>query len=383
MFGNTLTLFRLAGFEVRIDLSWFVIFSLIVWSLASGAFPDAYPGLSRGTYWAMGFGGATALFLSIILHELAHATVARRYGLQVQSITLFVFGGVADLREEPPNAGAEVRMAIAGPATSLALAIVLLLVATVGRASGSALPFWTVVGYLGGMNAALFLFNMLPAFPLDGGRILRGWLWTRSGDIRGATRTAAAAGSILGFILMAIGAVSLILGHFITGLWWILIGFFIRNAGQISYHQLFIRETLSGESVRAFMTANPVSVPRVISVKELVEKYVFRYHHKLYPVMEDDRLVGCVTMQAIRDLPAEEWDRQTVGAIAEPCSPENTISPDDGAVDALARMSRDKRSRLLVTRDGRLEGIVTLSDLLKFLSLKMEFEKAERKRAAE
>ncbi|HEY0787591.1 MAG TPA: CBS domain-containing protein, partial [Thermoanaerobaculia bacterium] len=224
------------------------------------------------------------------------------------------------------------------------------------------------------------VFNMLPAFPLDGGRVLRAWLWKRSGDIRAATRTAADLGGILGIVLMGIGVVTLVLGHLLTGFWWILIGFFVRNAGQISYHQLFIRETLSGERVRSFMTTDPVTVPRVISVKELVEKYVFRYHHKLYPVMEQDRLVGCVTMQAIKELPPDEWERQTVGAIAEACGPENTISPDEEAMEALARMSRDKRSRLLVTREGKLEGIVTLSDLLKFLSLKMEFEQSERKR---
>ncbi|HEU5162817.1 MAG TPA: site-2 protease family protein [Thermoanaerobaculia bacterium] len=378
MFGNTLTLFRLAGFEVRIDLTWLIIFALIVWSLASGAFPDAYPGLSRTAYWSMGFAGAAALFLSIILHELAHAAVARRYGVQVRSITLFIFGGVADLHEEPPSARAEMRMAVAGPATSLALAIVLLIAAAAGRASGVLPPLWTVIGFLGGMNGALFLFNMLPAFPLDGGRVLRAWLWKRSGDIRAATRTAATAGNVLGMLLMALGVVTLVMGHLITGFWWILIGFFIRSAGQVSYHQIFIRETLAGERVRRFMTANPVTVPRVISVKELVEKYVFKYHHKLYPVMEEDKVVGCVTMQAIRDLPSDEWERQTVGSIAEPCSPENTISPDEEAMEALARMSRDRRSRLLVMRDGTLEGVVTLSDLLKFLSLKMEFEKAKR-----
>jgi Zn-dependent protease/CBS domain-containing protein len=354
-----------------------VIFALIVWSLASGVFPETYPGLGRGTYWAMGLAGAAALFLSIILHELAHAVVARRHGLRVRAITLFIFGGVADMNEEPPTARAELRMALAGPAASLAIAIVLLLAAGIARAAGSDALVWPVVSYLGVMNVALAAFNMLPAFPLDGGRVLRAWLWRRSGNLRAATRSAAGAGNVLGMILMALGVVTLILGHFITGFWWILIGFFIRSAGQVSYHQLFIRETLAGEHVRSFMTANPVTVPRVISVKELVEKYVFRYHHKLYPVMEQDRVVGCVTMQAIRDLPPDEWERQTVGAIAEPCGPDNTITPDEEAMEALARMSRDRRSRLLVMSGGTLEGVVTLSDLLKFLSLKMEFEKAK------
>ncbi|MGH9458329.1 MAG: site-2 protease family protein [Thermoanaerobaculia bacterium] len=374
MFGNAITIFRLAGFDVRIDLSWLIVFALVVWSLASGVFPDVYPGLNAPAYWGMGIAGALLLFFSILLHELAHAAVGRRHGLQVRSITLFVFGGVADLHEEPPTAEAELKMALAGPATSLAIAGVLFLAAILADIAGLPRIAWVVAGYLAAMNLVLFLFNMIPAFPLDGGRVLRAWLWYRSGDIRSATRRASVSGSFFGILIMALGVLFLFAGNFIGGLWWILIGFFIRNAAHLSYSQLFIRDALEGKPVRSFMTPDPVKVPRSISIRELVNEYFYRSHHKLYPVVDDDRLIGCVTTGAVRQLPMDEWDRQTVGSIAESCSPENAVAADEDALEALVRMTRSKRSRLVVLEGDRLVGVVTLKDLLSFLSVKMEIE---------
>lgn len=374
MFGNSLTLFSVRGIEVRIDLSWIIIFALIVWSLAAGVFPETYPGLSRRMYLAMSVAGALALFLSIVLHELAHAIVAARYGLRVRSITLFLFGGVADLQEEPPSPKAEMSMALAGPAASLALAGGLFAVSIAAWVAGLETPWWSVVAYLGAMNLLLFIFNMIPAFPLDGGRVLRAWLWGRSGDLRKATRSASRSGSLFGILMMALGAFFMISGNLIGGLWWILIGFFIRGAAQLAYHQIFIRSTLEGEPVRAFMKADPVTVPRSVSIRDLVDEFIFRHHYKLYPVMDDGRLVGCVTTAMVRQVPKEEWERQTVGSIAEDCSPQNTIDPDADALDALALMSRHKRSRLVVSRGETLIGIITLKDLMSFLSVKMELE---------
>lgn len=374
MFGNTLTLFRLRGFDIRIDLSWIIIFGLIVWSLAAGVFPESYPGLSSRMYYTMGVAGALALFLSIVLHELAHAIVAARYGLRVRSITLFLFGGVADLQEEPPSPKAEMSMALAGPMASLAIAVTLLALATAGWATGLQTPWWNVVGYLGAMNLLLFVFNMIPAFPLDGGRVLRAWLWGRSGDLRKATRSASTSGSVFGILMMALGALVMILGNVIGGLWWILIGYFIRGAAQVADHQMFIRSALEGELVRTFMKTDPVSVPRSVSIHELVEEFILRHHYKLYPVVDNGRLVGCVTTAMVRQVPKDEWERQTVGSIAENCSPENTIDPDADALDALVRMSRKKRSRLVVSRGETLIGIITLKDLISFLSIKLDLE---------
>lgn len=378
MFGGTLTLFRMRGVEVRIDLSWLLIFALIVWSLAAGLLPATWPGLSRTRYVALGSAGAALILLSILLHELAHAIAAQRAGVQLRSITLFLFGGVSELHDEAPRPSSELKIALAGPATSLVAAGVFFASSLAVRALGGAEPVWMFLGTVGGINLLLVAFNLIPAFPLDGGRILRAILWKRSGDLRRATRTASAVGALTGFVLIGVGVASLITGQFLVGLWWIIGGFYVRSASLLTYQKIFIREALRGEPVRSFMKSSPVTVPRAISVQEFVDEYVYKFHHKLYPVLEQERLVGCITTAQVRGLPREEWERQTVGSLAEECSAENTIDPDEDALDALARMSRKQRSRLIVARNGELAGVVTLKDLMAFLTVRMELELDEQ-----
>jgi len=231
-----------------------------------------------------------------------------------------------------------------------------------------------VVGFIGSTNVMLGVFNLIPAFPLDGGRVLRSLLWMRSGNVRAATRWASQTGSALGLILAFAGIIQAFTGNVIGGLWWFLIGMFIRNAALMSYQQVVLRQALEGEPVRRFMKADPVTVSRSLSVEEVVNDYVYRYHHKLYPVVDDGRLVGCVTTRKIRDVPREEWNRTTVGAIASACSEANTVSPDSDVLDALRRMNQNRSSRLIVVSDGRPVGILSLQDLLRFLSLKIELE---------
>lgn len=377
MFGNRFKLFRVFGIDIRADLSWFVVVALFTWSLARQVFPASQlaPGLTEPTYWAMGVVGAALLFASIILHELGHALVARRYGLPIRGITLFIFGGVAEMADEPPTAKAEFLVAVAGPAVSVVLGVTLLVGATVGTLAGSPVPLVAVAMVVGWMNLALVLFNMVPAFPLDGGRVLRSMLWQWRGDLRWATRITSAIGSALGLgliglgVLMAIGA-----NNLIGGVWMALIGMFVRSAARMSYQQLLLRRSLEGEPVARFMETHPITVPRSISVAELVSDYVYRHHFKMFPVVDGERLVGCVTTRAIRDLPRDDWDRQSVGALVDQCSPENTVPPDLDAMRALSLMSRTGTSRLLVAEGDRLLGILALKDLLKFFSLKMELE---------
>jgi len=377
VFGNRFRLFRVFGIEIRADLSWFVVVALFTWSLARQVFPASQlaPGLTESTYWAMGVVGAALLFASIVLHELGHALVARRYGLPIRGITLFIFGGVAEMADEPPTAKAEFLVAVAGPAVSVVLGGVFLVGGTVGTLGGWPPPLVAVAVVVGWMNLALVLFNMVPAFPLDGGRVLRSMLWQWRGDLRWATRVTSAIGSALGLgliglgVLMAIGA-----NNLIGGVWMALIGMFVRSAARMSYQQLLLRRSLEGEPVARFMETRPVTVPRSISVAELVSDYVYRHHFKMFPVVDGDRLVGCVTTRAVRELPREDWDRQTVGALADRCGPENTVPPDLDAMRALSLMSRTGTSRLLVAEGDRLLGILSLKDLLKFFSLKMELE---------
>jgi Zn-dependent protease len=298
--------------------------------------------------------------------------VARRHGLQIKGITLFVFGGVAEMHEEPATPRVEILMAAAGPLMSLVLAVLLFCTSVITELLK--LPEWITVVflYLAGLNLMLALFNLVPAFPMDGGRIFRALLWMRSGDLRQATAIASSAGSFFGVALVALGLFTLISGDPLSGLWWIVIGIFVRSIAQASYQQLIVRRVFQGEPISRFMTTEPIAVPRAISVEELVDEYVYRYHHKMFPVVDGDRLTGCVTTQAVRELPREEWSQQTVGAIAEPVSDENSVTPRIDAMKVLSKMTGAGRSRLLVVEDGCLVGVITLKDLVELLSVKIE-----------
>jgi Zn-dependent protease/predicted transcriptional regulator len=377
MFGKRIKLFKLFGFEVNIDLSWLVIASLVTWSLAAGLFPYLYPHLEPATYWYMGGAGAVGLFVSIILHEFCHSIVAKRFGMRMKGITLFIFGGVAEMGDEPPSAAAEFWMAVVGPLSSLFIGGVCYLIYLGGLAGDWPVPVNGVLRYLAYINALLAGFNLVPAFPLDGGRILRAILWGARQDLRWATRVSSAIGAGFGIVLIILGILEIIRGNFIGGIWWFLIGMFLRGAAQMSYQQLMIRKALEGEHIRRFMNPNPVTVPAAATVQELVEDYIYRYHHKMFPVMAGDRLVGCITTREVKELPREEWGRETVERVASRCSPENTIAPEADATQALARMNQTGVSRLLVVQDGHLVGIVSLKDLLNFLSLKVELEDRE------
>ncbi len=374
MFGRRIDLFRIFGFQVRADLSWFVVVALISWSFAVGVFPSTYADLPVATYWLMGVGAALGLFASVVLHELAHALVARRFKLGIRGITLFIFGGVAEMDSEPPSPEAEFLVAVAGPAASVVVAGGCLALGAAGTLAGFPQPMIGVLVYLGWLNLVLVGFNLVPAFPLDGGRVLRSALWKLRNDLRWATRVTTSIGSGFGLVLIFFGVWRVISADFVGGLWMLLIGLFLRNAAQIAYRQLMVRRTLEGEPVRRFMQTDPVVVHRALPVAELVEGYVYRHHHKLFPVVDDGRLVGCVTTRAVKELPREEWDRQSVSAIMERCGPDNTVGPDTDAVEALSHMSRTGLSRLMVVEGERLLGIVTLKDLLKFLALKVELE---------
>ncbi len=376
MFAHAVRLLTLGGVPIRVDPSWLVLAALITWSLGGpdGVFRSLYPGLTPAVAWGMGVGGALGLFTSILLHELAHARTAQRFGLSIRGITLFIFGGVAEMADEPPSPRAEFLVAAAGPLASVAIGGACLGVSRVASLAGWPLPFHGVVGYLALINFVLVLFNMVPAFPLDGGRILRAALWRWRRDLGWATAVTSRIGGAFGLLLMGLGIVGLFRGAFVGGLWQFLIGLFLRNAAQASRRQHALRRMLEGERVRQFMVTEPVVVPRELSVREFVEDYLYRHPHKVYPVQQDGQLVGCVTLDAVKDLPREEWDRQTVGRLVEPCGAENTVAPDEDALQALATMHRTGHSRMLVVEGGRLVGIVTLKDLLKLLALKVELD---------
>jgi Zn-dependent protease/CBS domain-containing protein len=377
MFGNRMKLFKLLGFEVRVDASWLVIAVLVTWSLASGLFPYLYPGISREAYWTMGVLGALGLFASIVAHEFCHSLVARKVGIPMKGITLFIFGGVAEMGDEPPTARAEFMMAIVGPLSSMAIGAVFYLIYRYGESAGWDTPVNGVIYYIAFINGILAAFNLLPAFPLDGGRVLRSILWGAKGNLRWATRVSSTIGSAFGLGLIFLGVYKFVSGDVIGGVWMFLIGMFLRNAAQMSYQQLLVRKALEGEPVRRFMNADPVTVPSSLTVEKLVEDYIYKYHHKMFPVMEGEKLVGSITTRQIKEIPREDWARETIREAASPVSAENTISASTDAVKALAMMNQGGVSRLLVVEGGRLVGLVTLKDLLDFFSLKVELEEQD------
>jgi CBS domain-containing protein len=294
----------------------------------------------------------------------------------MRGITLFLFGGVAEMSGESPHPKAEFWVAIAGPAMSVAVALAGLGLSAAGQGAGWPVSLIGVLAYLGAINTMLVLFNLIPAFPLDGGRVLRSILWRWKGSLRWATRISSQIGSGFGLLLLGLGVLLVIQGNW-GGLWFFLLGLFLRNAAQMSYQQLLLRRAFEGEPVARFMQTNPVTVPRHISISELVHDYIYRHHFKLYPVLDGSgRLLGCVTTRQVKELPREEWDRTTVGALASQCRPENTVRPDTDAMEALSAMSRTGASRLMVAEGDQLLGILTLKDLLRFFSLKMELEQS-------
>jgi Zn-dependent protease/predicted transcriptional regulator len=351
MFGRGITLIKLFGFEVKIDLSWLILGFLITWTLATGVFPTYDKGLSRTTYWVMGVVGALGLLVSIVFHELWHSLVARRFGLPMKGITLFVFGGVAEMSDEPPSPKAEFFMAVAGPLSSVFMGLALVGISFLGRHGA-----W-------------------PAFPLDGGRVLRSILWGWKNNVRWATHVASQIGSGFGIVLILVGVIEFLFGNLIGGIWMFLIGLFLRGASRSAYQQIVIRRALEGENVRKFMKENPVTVSSKVSLQEFVDDYIFRYHFKMFPVVDEGKLVGCVTLSQVKEVPREKWGSHLIGELAKGCSSANTISPDADAMKALSLMSRNNASRLMVVQGDKLVGVIALKDMMRLLSLKVDLEK--------
>jgi Zn-dependent protease/predicted transcriptional regulator len=372
MFGKRITLFKLFGFEVHVDLSWAALALLITWSLAKGLFPQHYPGYSSAAYWWMGAAGAVGMFISIVFHEMFHSLVARRFGLPMKGITLFIFGGVAEMDDEPPSPKAEFWMAIVGPLSSIVLGGVFFVAGSF--VGSSAVSVSAVLGYLAVINWVLAGFNLLPAFPLDGGRVLRSGLWKWKNDLRKATHIASQIGAGFGIFIIFLGVLNVLRGNFIGGLWQFMIGMFLRSAAEMSYRQILIKQALGGATVSQVMSRDPAVVSPSLSIRELVEDHVYRRHYKLFPVIRDERLAGCITVERIKEIPRDEWDRRTVGEVVSECSGLNTIEPDADVLKALSRMRSAATGRLMVVENGRLVGIISRKDIMDYMSLKMDLQ---------
>jgi Zn-dependent protease/CBS domain-containing protein len=378
MFGARWRLFRLFGLPISLDLSWFLILILVTWSLAMFWFAPKLPGMEPWVWWVLGVAGAVAFFICIVLHELGHALVARTVGIPIRGITLFLFGGVAEMGAEPTSAADEFLMAIAGPLVSFVLAVVFAVLFYIGWVSHW--PKWLVVFFitLAAINGMVLLFNLIPAFPLDGGRVFRALLWAATGKLRRATRWASAVGQGFAWLLIAAGVWQFMARDFFGGIWWCLIGLFLNSAARNSYQQVIVQEVLRGEPVRRFMNPEPVVVPPSTDLRHWVEDYVYRFHRKAFPVASNGHLEGFVSTQSLSAIPREEWDRHTVGEVMRHDVAAVSIPPDADALQALSRMQQLGSSRLLVTEGDHLIGIISLKDLLRFLNLKLDLEPLEK-----
>lgn len=377
MFGPRITLFELFSFKVRIDLSWLLLAGLIAWGLAGGYFPAVAPGFDEATYWAMGVVGFLGLAASIVAHELAHALVGRRYGMSIRGITLFLFGGIAEMEEEPSHPRGEALMALAGPAMSLGLAL-LCLGLGLAAAHLQVPPLAPVLFYLAFINGLLAGFNLVPAFPLDGGRVLRAVLWSRTGDLAWATAVAGRLGGWLGLLLMAAGVWQIVTDSAVAGAWWVLIGLFLRAAAGAAVHQQRQRLAFAGERVRQFMESHPLTVGPEVRLDRLVADYFESYALACFPVVAEQRLLGRVCLAAVRKIPADAWPAYTVAQAMEPCPAEAMVAEDAEAAVAFRRMRTLGRRHLLVMRGDRLVGLVRQVSLLNFLAASRRASRAVR-----
>ena len=372
MFKNAVQLFEIFGFKLKVDPSWLLIAALIVWSLSTSYFPGVLPEETSTLYTVLGIVAMLGMFASLILHELSHALVARSYGLKVGGITLFIFGGVAELEEEPHDPKSEFQIAIAGPLMSLFLAG-FFYVASNLAADGSEIGLaGAVLGYLALINLVLAVFNLVPAFPLDGGRMLRAVIWGVTQDLLRATRISSRIGTAFGLFLMLTGALAVFTGGGVGGVWQILIGFFILNASNGSYQNLLVKTALRGKTAASLMSELVYTVDAETSIADLVNDVMLRHGVSFVPVLSGGTLLGYADTVGARSLDRAEWETRRVSDILVKCGPDNTAAPDMPLNEVFKRMAANTRRKLMVVEDGRLVGVISLSDLVHHLALEQE-----------
>lgn len=352
------------GIPIKIHFSWLVIFALISWSLSTFYFPPANPFLSPLIYWTFGIIASAMLFLSVVIHELAHSYVALKYKIPIINITLFIFGGVAQMKGEPSNPDAEIKIALAGPFTSFFLALVFFIAFLFFENSLTKALF----RYLAQLNLILGAFNLIPGFPMDGGRIVRAYIWNKTKDFFHATRKASAYGQKIALLFIIVGLLSLFAG-FTTGLWLVLVGWFIYSAAQTSYQQASLEETLNGVKVKDIMVKEIISLPPAMTVETAVYDYFLRYGFGGFPIMADEKLYGFVTLKEIKDVPRERWRDVKLSEIYKPINKSLEISEKDSALTALEVMINEDAGRLIVKDGDKITGLITRNGIAQYVQL--------------
>ena len=363
----TFSLGRIGGVKIGLNWSWAIVLALIVWSLDAAVFPDQDPGLSQAAYLGMAFAAALLFFASLLLHELGHAVQARREGVRIEGITLWLFGGVAQFKGQFPSAGAEFRIAIAGPAVTAVIAT-----ACIAAVAPPHIPVEVdgVVFWLGYINFLLLGFNLIPALPLDGGRVLRSLLWRGRGDFDWATRVAADVSRVFALLLIGLGLLLFMTQGSFSGAWLAFIGWFLLQAAASEARYPLIREALAGLTVRSLMAPDPLTADPGQTLGAFVAGGAGAAHYTAFPVVDHGRVVGLLPFKRVLDIPREEWDRRVVADSMVPLAQVVVLDPDEPAIDALSDLSGgDLHRALVLDRDGRLEGVISITDIARVLSL--------------
>ena len=375
---------RINGIEIGIHYTWLLALVVFTWLLGQSYFPATYPGWQTYSYWIAGFLSTFILFISVLIHELAHSLVARARGLPVSSITLFILGGVSNLATEPEKPGLEFIMAIAGPASSLVLAGIFW---GIWYLMGSQMAFAKAIfGYMALANALLAGFNLLPGFPLDGGRVFRSILWKTTGDLLKATNIATAVGRLFAWIFMALGVFLVFgfnvfgLGGFLNGLWFVFVGWFLNSAADSSRQEATLREHLTGVLVGRVMEKDVSSVRPDTNIADLVQTAFIQKNKRTIPVTDSDNLVGVVTISDIKGLPQEKWPVTPVSQIMHR-EPIHTVKPEDDLNAAMKLMAQYDLNQIPVLSQGKLVGVLTRADVINYLHLSQELNIKGRHKA--
>jgi Zn-dependent protease len=361
---HTISLGRLFGIPLELDYSWFLIFALMSWTLAVSYFPAEFANWPTSEYWLVGAVTALMLFVSVVLHELGHSVVAKRYRIAVRRITLFVFGGVSDIASEPPSAGAEFWIAIAGPIVSLALAGFF---ALLQPGVSAAQPLLALVRYLAYINAVLAIFNLIPGFPLDGGRVFRAVVWAATKNLRRATIIAANVGRFIAFAFILFGVWQVLGGNLAGGLWIAFIGWFLESAAVSQIQQQTLSRLLQGHRVREAMDSKYPSVDGDETLQQLVDERILSGGGRSFVVQNGGEPIGFLTIHQVRDVPREHWGSTRARESMLPLSALHTIKPDEDMMEAMKAMDSDGVNQLPVMRDGRMVGLLSRESIITYL----------------
>jgi Zn-dependent protease len=364
MFRNQVHLGRIFGIQIGLDYSWFLIVALLTWLLAVNYYPGEFKNWSPALYWIIGAATAIMLFVSVLLHELGHSAVAIAYGVPVRAITLFIFGGVSQIEAEPPSAGAEFLIAIAGPLVSAALGGVFYGLEHV--VAGNA-PLWGLTEYLAYINIALAVFNLIPGYPLDGGRVFRAIVWAVTKNLRRATLVAANVGRLFGFLFIFFGVLQVFSGNFSGGIWIAIIGWFLESAATAQSQQVTIQGLLAGHRVSQAMRRECDSVPAETTLQQLVDEHVLGRGTRCLLVKQGTNTVGLVTLHGIKEIPRSSWSSTTVAQTMVPLERLKRTSPDAALWTALEEMDHNDVNQLPVLRDHQVVGILSREDVIAFL----------------